>query len=199
MTGLFRGHARLGASKQRRRHEEANDSSYSPSYGSRRRRLRVGSPLGRLAVVLVLAAARCWHGAAIRTTPCSSDTSSRWRRGVAPSRLQFDPAWFTTGLTASRAKLQDTGYGDVPNDNYVVEEGHRLLAYRLPANARITVLTKAGRLDSRGFPSTAVTPSQLAELLAGKEPVKLWEGLDTGFWMHVHVDTVCSLDQQYHP
>ena len=40
--------------------------------------------------------------------------------------LQFDPAWFTSGLTASRAQLQDTGYGDVANDNYIVEEGHRL-------------------------------------------------------------------------
>jgi hypothetical protein len=104
--------------------------------------------------------------------------------------LLFDPAWFTTGLTASRAKLEDTGYADVPNDSYVVEEGHRLLTYVLPANAHITVLTREGQRDSSGFPSTAVTPSQLAELLAGKEPVKLFEALDTGFWMHVHVDTV---------
>ena len=113
--------------------------------------------------------------------------------------LQFDPAWFTTGLTASRAKLEDTGYADVPNDSYVVEEGHRLLTYVLPTNAHITVLTRKGQPDSGGFPSTAVTPAQLAQLLAGKEPVKLFEGLDTGFWMHVHVDTVCSLQQQYHP
>ncbi len=113
--------------------------------------------------------------------------------------LQFDPAWFTSGLTASRAKLQDTGYGDVPNDNYVVEEGHRLLTYILPPDAHITVLTREGRPDSGGFPSTAVTPSQLAELLAGKDPVKLFEGLSTGFWMHVDVDAVCSLRQQYRP
>jgi hypothetical protein len=124
-------------------------------------------------------------------------------KSVAPKgdqfELQFDPAWFTTGLTASRAKLEDTGSSDVPNDNYVVEEGHRLLTYLLPAGAHITVLAREGRLDSRGFPSTSVTPSQLAELLAGKQPVKLFEGLGTGFWMHVHVDTVCSLQQQYKP
>jgi hypothetical protein len=113
--------------------------------------------------------------------------------------LRFDPAWFTSGLTASRAMLEDTGYGDVANDNYVVDEGHRLFTYIVPANAHITVLTREGRPDSRGFPSTAVTPSQLAELLAGKEPVKLFEELGTGFWMHVHVDTVCSLEQNYHP
>jgi len=112
--------------------------------------------------------------------------------------LRFDPAWFTSGLTATRAKLEDTGYGDVPNDNYIVEEGHRLLTYILPASARITVLT-ASNPQGGPFPATAITASQLAELVAGKKPVKLWEGLDTGFWMHVHVDTVCSLAQQYHP
>ena len=35
--------------------------------------------------------------------------------------LRFDPAWFTSGVTASRAALEDTGSSDVPNDNYVVE------------------------------------------------------------------------------
>jgi hypothetical protein len=113
--------------------------------------------------------------------------------------LQFDPAWFTSGLTASRAQLQDTGYGDVANDNYVVEEGHRLLTYIVPGNAHITVLTRKGQLNSSGFPSTSITPAQLGQLLAGKEPVKLFEPLDTGLWMHVHVDTVCSLEQQYKP
>ena len=113
--------------------------------------------------------------------------------------MRFDPAWFLSGVTASQAKLEDTGSSDVPNDNYVVEEGHRLLTYIVRANAHITVLTREGRPNSGGFPSTAVTPSQLAELLAGKEPVKLFEALGTGFWMHVHVDTVCSLQQQYRP
>ena len=113
--------------------------------------------------------------------------------------LRFDPAWFTSGLTASRASREDTGYGDVPNDNYVIEEGHRLLTYVLPANAHITVLTRDGRLDTAGFASTPVTPTELAELLAGKQPVKLFEELGTGFWMRVHVDTVCSLRQQYQP
>ena len=80
----------------------------------------------------------------------------------------------------------------------IVDEGHRLLTYILPASASITVLT-ASNPQGGPFPATAITASQLAELVAGKKPVKLWEGLDTGFWMHVHVDTVCSLAQQYHP
>ena len=135
--------------------------------------------------------------------PCGEQVFFGHVKSVTPRggrfELRFDPAWFTSGQTATLASLEDTGYGDVPNDNYVIEEGHRLLTYILPATARITVLTKNGRPDTGGFPSTAITPSQLAELLAGKQPVKLFEGLSTGFWMHVHVDTVCSLRQQYHP
>ena len=170
-----------------------------------------------LTVVAILGAAafastRLWAATPAKSSPRVADAQPCGPgefvlfghvRSLAPKgdrfELRFDPAWFTTGLTASRAKLEDTGYADVPNDSYVVEEGHRLLTYVLPANARITVLTRKGRPDSSGFPSTVVTPSQLAELLAGKEPVKLFEGLDTGFWMNVHVDTVCSLRQQYHP
>jgi hypothetical protein len=113
--------------------------------------------------------------------------------------LRFDPAWFLSGVTASRAKLEDTGSSDVPNDNYVVEEGHGLLTYLVPATADITVLSRTGQLPSPGFPSTAITASQLAELVDGKEPVKLAESLESGFWMHVNIDTVCSLQQQYRP
>jgi hypothetical protein len=46
---------------------------------------------------------------------------------------------------------------------------------------------------------TPVTVAQLAQLVAGKTPVKLFEPLDTGVWMRVHVDTACDLRQQYHP
>jgi hypothetical protein len=113
--------------------------------------------------------------------------------------MRFDPAWFLSGVTASQAKLEDTGSSEVPNDNYVVEEGHRLLTYLVPATAHITVLSKTGELPGPGFPSTAITRSQLAQLVNSKEPIKLAEGLETGFWMHVNIDTVCSLEQQYRP
>ena len=167
-----------------------------------------------LAVVAIVGAAafastRLWAASpaasstAAPAQPCGEQVLFGHVKSVTPKggrfELQFDPAWFTSGLTASRASLEDTGYGDVPNDNYVVEEGHRLLTYILPANAHITVLTREGQPDAAGFASTAVTPSQLAELLAGKQPVKLFEGLSTGFWMQVHVDTVCSLRQQFRP
>jgi hypothetical protein len=114
-------------------------------------------------------------------------------------QLRFDPAWFLSGVTASQAKLEDTGSSEVPNDNYVVEEGHRLLTYLVPATADITVLSKTGDLPGPGFPLTAITASQLAQLVDGKEPVKLAEPLESGFSMHVKIDTVCSLQQQYRP
>lgn len=113
--------------------------------------------------------------------------------------MRFDPAWFLSGVTASRAKLEDTGSSEVPNDNYVVEEGHRLFTYLVPSTARITVLSRTGELPGPGFPSTAITASQLAQLVDGKEPIKLAEPLESGFWMHVSIDTVCSLHQQYRP
>lgn len=106
--------------------------------------------------------------------------------------LRFDPAWFLSGETASRAMLEDTGSADVPNDNYVVEEGHRLLTYLVPATAHVTVLTGA-------LAWKAITVSQLAQLVKGEQPVKLFEPLDSGVWIRVHIDTVCSLEQQYRP
>ena len=109
--------------------------------------------------------------------------------------LGFDPAWFTSGVTASRAKLADTGSSDVPNDNYTVEEGHRLLTYIVPATARVTVLTNNGT----GISSTRIGVSELARIVNGGKHRKLFEPLDSGVWIRVRTDTVLELDQQYHP
>ncbi len=109
--------------------------------------------------------------------------------------MRFDPAWFTSGITASRAALQSTGSSDVPNDNYVVEEGHRLLTYLLPTSARITVLTNNGL----GISATPITVSELARMVNGGKHRALFEPLDSGVWILVHDDTVRSLDQQYRP
>src|SRR5437763_8307877 len=55
--------------------------------------------------------------------------------------LRFDPAWFLSGVTANVAQAADQGMpcqpGSCPpvaNDNYVVNEGQRLLTYIVPAN-----------------------------------------------------------------
>jgi hypothetical protein len=95
--------------------------------------------------------------------------------------LRFDPAWYLTGTTATRAKLEDTGSGDVANDVYVRDESHRLLTYLVPATARVTVLTHATC-------STRTTVARLAKAVPA-----------AGFWLLVRGDTVRSIDQQYHP
>ena len=115
-------------------------------------------------------------------------------------RLRFDPAWFTSGVTANEAAAEDGAVEPgqpVPNDNYVVDESHRLYTYLVPSDAHVTVLTRNG--DPANFGATKVTVAELADLVAGQKPVDLFEPLDSGVWIAVNVDMVCSLDQQYHP
>ncbi len=126
--------------------------------------------------------------------------SSLTRNGDDRYEMRFDPAWFTTGLTANTAAAEDgvVEPGEpVPNDNYRVEEGHRLLTYLLPADAPVTVLTRQG--DPPNFGATPITVSELAQLVHGEKPVELFEPLDTGVWIRVNIDTVCAVDQQYQP
>ena len=61
--------------------------------------------------------------------------------------LRFDPAWFTSGATANTAAADDGAVEPgqpVPNDNYVVDESHRLLTYLVPETADVTILTTGG-------------------------------------------------------
>jgi len=111
--------------------------------------------------------------------------------------LRFDPAWLLTGATASTAAAEDGAVPPgqpVPNDNYVVDEGHRLLTYLVPADARVTVLKD-------GVGGSPITVAQLAELVGGRNPFPkpLFEPLSTGVWLRARIDTVRSLDQQYKP
>ena len=114
--------------------------------------------------------------------------------------LRFDPALWLSGVTANRAAVEDKVIrpGEpVSNDYYIREEGHRLLTYVVPATARITVLTFPG-----GIQSTAITVSELAQIVKGKNPKRrpLFDrGNNLGFWIRVATDTVRSLDQQYQP
>jgi hypothetical protein len=118
----------------------------------------------------------------------------------ADYELRFDPAWFTSGVTANTAAAEDgvVAPGEpVPNDNYRVEEGHRLLTYLVPPSTPVTVLTREG--DPTSFGATPISVAELAELVEGKRPVELFEPLDSGVWARYQVDTVCALDQQYQP
>jgi hypothetical protein len=108
--------------------------------------------------------------------------------------LRFDPALFLTGETANVAAAEDGAVDPgqpVPNDNYVVDEGHRLFTYLVPSNAKVTVLTTSPE-------STPITVAELAQIVAGNHK-PLWEPIDTGFWLRARIDTVRSLDQQSHP
>ncbi len=112
--------------------------------------------------------------------------------------LRFDPAWFLSGITANVAQAEDQGTPCQPsacppvaNDNYVVDEGHRVLTYIVPVGVRGTVLTKGGS-NGGPFPATSITAMQLAKLVAGKSSLKLFEPLSTGVWILVHGDTVRS-------
>ena len=86
----------------------------------------------------------------------------------------------------------------MPNDNYVVDESHRLLTYLVPKTAHVTVLTNEG---TKGISATPIAVAELAQIAKGRNPKhrKLFESLDSGVWIRVRIDTVRSLDQQYRP
>jgi hypothetical protein len=112
--------------------------------------------------------------------------------------LRVDPALWLGGLTAQRAAVEDKVLppGEpVPNDYYIRDEGHRLLTYRVPASARVTVLTYKSEIKG-----TPISVAEYADLLAGRNPrhIRLFEP-KAGFWVRVGTDTVRSLNQQYQP
>jgi len=114
--------------------------------------------------------------------------------------MRFDPAWFLSGETANIAAAEDGAVEagqPVPNDNYVVEEGHRLLTYLVPDDAHVTVLTKDG--DPAQLGATPITVSELAQIVQGNSSLELFEPLETGVWIRVNVDAVRAIDQQYRP
>jgi hypothetical protein len=114
--------------------------------------------------------------------------------------MRVDPALVLTGVTATTAAVEDKLLrpGEpVANDYYIRDETHRLLSYRVPANAHVTVLTNPGT----GPRSTTVTVSELAQIVRGKNPAKrpgLW-GPASGFWIRIEADRALAIDQAYRP
>ena len=114
--------------------------------------------------------------------------------------MRVDPAASLTGITASRAAVEDgvIAPGDtVPNDFYVRNESRRQLTYRVPASAHVTVITNPGT----GPRSTQITVAEFAQVMKGgnsKNRPGLWQP-DSGFWIRVAGDTALALDQQYRP
>lgn len=167
-------------------------------------------PKSYLLALLVLIAAGCGETKTVTKTVTVEGTAksavgaprelvqfgyleSLTRKGDA-YELRFDPAWLLMGETANAAAAEDgvVAPGEpVPNDNYRLNEGRRLLTYRVPADARVTVL-------KTGPASAPSTVAELASIVNTGKP-KLWEPIATGFWIRVKIDTVESLDQQYVP
>lgn len=117
--------------------------------------------------------------------------------------LTFDPALWLKGAAAKNAAAQDKAKpkGRVPNDYYIVDEGHRLLTFVVAKTAQISVLTRGGRgVTTIGLP-------EFAQLLQGKNPKKrplvapLRGFAKTyGFWIRTRSkfpNAVRSIDQQY--
>jgi hypothetical protein len=102
-------------------------------------------------------------------------------RGGSRYVLRFDPALLLTGMTAARAKLEDTGSAEVPNDYWIRDPDHKLLSFWVPAATPVTDLVQ-------GSCTHRTTVAALAA-----------EHSKAGFWIRVHVDTVRSIDQQFQP
>jgi hypothetical protein len=114
--------------------------------------------------------------------------------------MRVDPALWLSGVTAYHAAVEDKAIAPgepVPNDYYIRDADHRLLAYRVPSNARVTVLTRDG---TGPLPTTTISVAEFAQIVQGKNPKhrRLLEP-KAGFWLRVAVDSVFSLDQQYQP
>jgi hypothetical protein len=115
--------------------------------------------------------------------------------------MRFDPAWWLTGVAAEGAAVEDGAISprdSVPNDYYVVDEGHRLLRYVVAAKAPVTIITA-------GAGHAKISVSELAQLLSGNNPRRrslLGPIRGFGFWIRVgdkYPNPVLSLDQQYQP
>jgi hypothetical protein len=176
--------------------------------------------LAGLAVLLVSVAAACAGGSESnaptllvvhlpRAAPAGQTVMYGHIRSLARRsgrfEMRFDPAWWLSGVAAERAAVEDKAIspGDpVPNDYYIVEEGHRLLTFIVAAKAPVTIITKA-------VSHTAITVPELAQLLRGKNPGHRpllgplrGFGDGFGFWIRVgdkYPNPVLSLDQQYQP
>jgi len=114
--------------------------------------------------------------------------------------MQFDPEWFLSGKSASKAAAEDGVIPPgqpMPNDNYRVEDGHRTFTYIVPADARVTVITNRGNPAQLG--STPISVAELAKIVDGTSTMKLFEPLDTGVWITIRGDRAVAIDHQYQP
>jgi hypothetical protein len=113
--------------------------------------------------------------------------------------MRVDPALWLSGITAYYAAVADRAIqpGDaVANDYYIRDPDHRLLTYKVPSNARVTVMTRAGE---GAIPVSTISVAELARVVQGKSTKHKLLEPKAGFWLRISIDKVLSLDQQYQP
>lgn len=113
--------------------------------------------------------------------------------------MRFDPALLLSGETANKAAAEDGAVppGEpVPNDNYVVDESHRVYTYLVAPDAKVTLLIR-GTPEKWG--PTPTTVDELQKLVDGTSTLDLFEPIDTGVWITIRIDTVRAVYQQYKP
>jgi hypothetical protein len=121
------------------------------------------------------------------------------RRAGGGYLIRVDPALWLSGITAYYAAVADKAIqpGDaVANDYYIRDPDHRVLIYKVPSNARVTVLTRTGEGP---IPVTTISVAELAQVVRGKSTKHKLLEPKAGFWLRISIDKVLSLDQQYQP
>jgi hypothetical protein len=115
--------------------------------------------------------------------------------------LRFDPSWWLSGITANVAAAAaqhvtcaPSMCEPVPNDHFILDEGHTTLTFVMPRSTHGTVLTSGANING-----TRIDATRLAAIVAAGNTAKLFESLDSGVWIRVHNDTVQAFAQQYRP
>jgi hypothetical protein len=109
-------------------------------------------------------------------------------------RMQFDPAWWLSGVAGERA----CGCKPLSNDYYIVDETHRLLTFPVRSDARVLILVNHGTIGT-----ASISVAELAQIVRGKNPKhRRLQEPKAGFWIRIgskYPNLVISLDQQYQP
>jgi hypothetical protein len=159
------------------------------------------------ASLVILAALAAFAGATVAVAQTSAPTAKpehvsffghikAMKRTPKGYEIRFDPAWWLNGHAAEEAAFEDTGSRDVPNDYYVVDEGHRLLSFLVAKRAAITVLT-------RDLKPVRIAPAELNAIVHGKNPNhRSLFSPKAAWWIQIgnkYPNRAIILDQQYQP
>lgn len=113
--------------------------------------------------------------------------------------IKIKPAFYLVGVTANVAfaagqqkACEPLACPAVDDDRWVIPAGTQKLVFILPVATKGTVINGQQK-------TITVTAGQLSALVAGAPTPKLIEGLDSGLWLTVDVDTVTSFAQQFQP